>query len=566
MNTQSTRTPTSGLLVIMLLVSSLALSGAAWADQYEPGPPDPDKVLVVNLADPGAVQTARTRILAHGAKLHGANGTNFGPDGLLYIASFIGGGIEVLNPNSGRVVRHITLEQGMDGPDDLTFGPDGSLYWTSISTGKVGVMSPDGAQSLLAQLPPGVNPITFSEDGRLFVALDFLGEGLYEIYLDGSPPRLVLGDLGWLNAFDFGPDGYLYGPIYNQGKLVKIDVDTGELWILAEGFYNPVAVKFDASGRLHLLVQGTGEVLSMNPDGSDQQVVARLVPGLDNLAFDSRGRLFVTHAEEGLVYRILPNGKGLIISRGGMIAPGGVAALPGFLGKDRVFVADFWTLREFNGKTGRQLSVERHSLGAPHTVAPDGEDLLVSSWMDNTVYSYDPDSMAVLDTRYDFAGPMNVIRFQGYLVVAELGTGMVVRSSGPGDRQVLTELAIPIGLAATEDDLYVADWAIGAVYQIVSDGAPVFIPIASELASPEGLAVMPGGDLLVVEGGAGRVSRINLQTYEVTPFAEGLQLGLAPISDMPPFFIFNGIAVGPSGAIYVSGDKANVLYRIDIRP
>jgi sugar lactone lactonase YvrE len=567
MNTKMARNISNLLLVLVLLVSSLALSGAALAEQYQPGPHDPDQVPVSTKMDPDAPQTVRTRILARGATIHGANGTNFGPDGLLYIASFIGGGIEVLNPDSGRVVRHITLEQGMEGPDDLTFGPDGSLYWTSISTGKVGVISPDGTQSLVAQLPPGANPITFSDDGRLFVGLDFLGDGLYEIYLDGTEPRLILDNLGWLNAFDFGPDGYLYGPIYTQGTVVKIDVDTGESWVVADGFALPVAVKFDAYGRLHLLAQGTGEVVRMNPDGSEQTVIARLVPGLDNLAFDSRGRLFITHAEEGSVYRILPNGKGLLISRNGMIAPGGVAVLPGDLGMDRVFVADFWTLREFNGQNGRQAAVERHVLGAPLTVAPDGDNLLVSSWMDNAVYSYDPAGMALLDTRYDFIAPMNAIRFQGDLVVSEMGTGMVVRSSGPGDRQVLAELALPIGLAATEDDLYVADWAIGAVFQIIADGAPVFIPLAFDLTLPEGLAVAPDGNsLLVVEGGAGRVSRIDLATHEVTPFAEGLQLGLPPISDMPPFFVFNGIAVGPSGAIYVSGDKANLLYRIDIRP
>jgi sugar lactone lactonase YvrE len=568
MNTKMSRNISNLLLVLVLLVSGLALSGAAWAEQYQPGPPNPDQVPVSTNMDPDAIQTVRTRILARGATIHGANGTYFGPDGLLYIASFIGGDILVMDPNSGRLVRTINLLPELDGPDDLTFGPDGSLYWTSISTGKVGVMAPDGTQSLVAQLPPGANPITFSDDGRLFVALDFLGDGLYEIYLDGvTPPRLILDDLGWLNAFDFGPDGYLYGPIYTQGKVVKIDVDTGDSWVVADGFALPVAVKFDTYGRLHMLAQGTGDVVRMNPDGSDQQVIARLVPGLDNLAFDSRGRLFVTHAEEGSVYRILPNGKGLIISRGGMIAPGGVAALPGLLGNDRVFVADFWTLREFNGKTGRQLSVERHSLGAPHTVAADGEDLLVSSWMDNAVHTYDPASMTVLDTRFDFIAPMNAIRFQGDLVVSEMGTGMVVRSSGPGDRQVLAELGLPIGLAATDDDLFVADWAIGGVFQIIADGAPVFIPLAFDLAFPEGLAVAPDGEsLLVVEGGAGRVSRIDLATHEVTPFVEGLQFGLPPISDMPPFFVFNGIAVGPSGVIYVSGDMKNVLYRIDIRP
>ena len=64
-----------------------------------------------------------------------------------------------------------------------------------------------------------VNPITFSEDGRLFVALDFFGDALYELDPDlVKPPRLITQDLGWLNGIDWGPDGFLYGPIGRKEK------------------------------------------------------------------------------------------------------------------------------------------------------------------------------------------------------------------------------------------------------------------------------------------------------------------------------------------------------------
>jgi hypothetical protein len=52
---------------------------------------------------------------------------------------------------------------------------------------------------------------------------------------------------------------------------------------------------------------------------------------------------------------------------------------------------------------------------------------------------------------------------------------------------------------------------------------------------------------------------------EVQALAEGLALGLTGPKPLPPTFFFNGVAASPSGTIYVSGDAANVVYRIDRR-
>jgi hypothetical protein len=430
-------------------------------------------------------------------------------------------------------------------------------------------MTPDGTQSVVAQLPPGVNPITFTDDGqRLFTALDFLGDGFYEVYLDGvTPPRLIIPTLGWLNGFDFGPDGLLYGPLIQPAKVVKINVDTGEMWDVVTDVYGTAAVKFGPDGMMYFINQPTGEVKRMDLDSGEIELITILPNSLDNLAFDAKGRLFVSSAEDGFIVEVMQNGQVRPVSPGGMIAPGGVAVLPDGKGHDNLFVGDLWVLRQFNGQTGKELFVERGDMAEAHSVAADGENLIVTSFMSNAVYLYDPSTRLLIDTRLDFNMPINAIRFEGDLIVGELGTGSVVRSSGFGDRQVLATLAVPLGLAATDDNLWVADWALGMVFQLVRDGHPVMIPLADGLDEPEGLAVMPDGNLLVVEAGAGRVSIINSETGVVTPYVEGLLLGGMHLSGLPPFLIFNGIAVSQqTGAIYVSGDTANVLYRIDKRP
>jgi len=520
----------------------------------------------------------KIKILVQGTPIHGANGIYFDKNDLLYVASVTGRDIQVMDRESGEILRRIGPEQGVEGPDDLIFGPDGSVYWTSILTGEIGRLSPNGIKTG-QMVAPGVNPITFSQEGRLFTALDFLGEGLYELDPDlKNPPQLLIQTLGFLNAMQFGPGGYLYGPIFNQNKVVRIDVDVRTVTTVADGFGLPVAVKFDSQGRLHALDLLTGEVLRIDIQTGAKEVIAHLEPGLDNLAFDSQGRLFVSHSQDSSIVEVFPNGQARVVSPGGLLAPGGIAVMPRPDGRESLFVADVFTLREFDGVSGQPLSLARHfitlpGLTSPGTVSRDGQNLVLSSWFGNAVQVWNPKAQQVLENYDDFAVPLNAIRFQGDLVVIELGhspgAARVVRVSSSG-RIPLADasqgLILPIGLESSVDgNLWVSDWATGKVWQIVAKGAPLTPPIlvAQGLSHPKGLAMDHGGGLLVVESGAGRLSRIDLSSGGIWPVAEGLLLGAEAIPGTPPTGIFNGVAVGPSGVIYVTGDKGNVVYRLD---
>lgn len=237
------------------------------------------------------------------------------------------------------------------------------------------------------------------------------------------------------------------------------------------------------------------------------------------------------------------------------------------------------------------MGVENGSIAAeggpatPLTVAADGDRLLLSSWLANAVQVWDP-ATRTLEASYDAATPINAIRFRGELVVAELGmlpgqppceprvvrvTCAAAAPPAPAARTTLIGAAdglrVPAGLAATEDDLWVGDAATGTVWQVVDDGAALAPPVAvaTGLAQPEGLAVTPDEELLVVEAGAGRLSAIDPATGAVRVVAAGLALGAPGTSVFPPTWFFNGVAVGPSGTVYVTGDVANVVYAIDPR-
>jgi len=516
--------------------------------------------------EPAAVPPLlQAEIFATGAPLHSTNGIYFGPDGNLYIGCIGRQEIVVMDPESGAILNRFGHEIGVTSPDDLTFGPDGSMYWTNLMTGEVGRLAPDGTVTT-QQIALGVNPITFSDDGRLFVALDFMGDALYE--LDPAlvaPPRLLAEKLGFLNAFDFGPDGYLYGPIYTQGKFVRIDVDADPVTIetVADGFVTPAAAKFNAQGELYVLDQGRGEVVWIDIETGAKTVVATLPIGLDNLAFNAEGRLFVSHNHQGYIFEVNADGTARTVSPGGMSASSGVAVLMQD-GVETIWVASIFALNDFDAQSGQPGSfVERNAL----TVAADGENLVLTSWFANVVEIWKPatgESIAAYD---DFAVPLNAIRFQGDLIVAELGTASVLRVNSADAAQrtpLITNMAVPVGLAATDDDLWVGDFATGQVVQLMADGEVLGKPVivATGLAGPEGLAVTDDGRLLVVESGAQRLSAINLATGQVTPIVEGLALGAPGWPNMPPTATFNGVAVDTAGTIYVTGDIDNVLYRL----
>ncbi|MCJ7756652.1 MAG: hypothetical protein MUP24_00790, partial [Gillisia sp.] len=234
------------------------------------------------------------KVIARGAPLKGANGIDIGPDGNLYVASVIGLEITVMDKQNGKISKRLGQETGVKGPDDLVFGPDGSLYWTNIFIGTVGRLKPDGTMTEQF-VAPGVNPITFSPDGRLFVGLDFLGDGLYELDPNLSePPRPIIISteaipfpLGFFNAFDFGEDGRLYGPLFAAGMVISVDVGgpgvpptstpfvDGTAQVVATGFKNPASAKFDPEGMLTVLDQ-TGEVFKVDPETGEKTLFITL--------------------------------------------------------------------------------------------------------------------------------------------------------------------------------------------------------------------------------------------------------------------------------------------------
>ncbi|MEM6701697.1 MAG: hypothetical protein AAF690_03275 [Acidobacteriota bacterium] len=517
--------------------------------------------------EPAAQPTADEafEVLTTGSKLRGANGLMFGPDGRLYQTSVVTPAVAVIDPETGEFLETWGPEQGARGPDDIAFGPDGSAYWTDISIGEVVRRMPDGEWKVIANLGAGVNPITFSDDGRLFVSQCFMDTGLYELDPDGvDPPRSIRDDLGpgcGLNGMDWGPDDKLYGPRWFRGEVVRVDVDSGEMETVADGFQVPAALKFDSQGRLHVLDSLAGEILRVDTESGDKEVVGRATPGLDNIAFDAEDRLFFASFADGFVAEVLSPEENRILSPGGINMPGGIAYRDG-----QLFLADFFALRSLDAATGEITRSERDvigfsELGSSMSVQLAGEGLILTSWFDNAVRLWDPSTRSLLG-KFDIELPIDALTIEGDVVVSQWAAGQVVRFSpdAPEEREVLlSDLSGAAGLATQAGALYVTDQVAGTLTKVEGGEATT---VATELSGPEGVAVGEDGTVYVVEAEAGRVSAIDGGGNRKT-LAEGLELQVPATGAFPKTMLFNGIALG-DGVLYVSGDRANSLYTVGL--
>jgi sugar lactone lactonase YvrE len=529
-------------------------------------------VLLLSVATPAAAtqrpepMDARQGIeVGRAAETNSLNGIYVSPnDGNVYVASVGGDEITVHDPNSGRLLDRIGPERGVHGPDDVFITDDGTIYWTEILTGHVGMLEPDG--TFMRQfVGPGVNPITMSDDGRLFVGRLFLGQGLYELDPNLVDPPVELNANLFVNSFDFGPDGHLYAPSFFTGEVLKIDVDSA-IPVSSEVVANvggvSSAVKFNSLGEAYAVNIGEGKVLKLDLSGADAHELVLDVEGtIDNIAFNTEDVLFVAVGADNEIIRIRPNGHTRTITRRGLGLPGDVAVSP----DGTVWVTELFAMNGFTrGKTPTTSFYDRFlppgaGFAGATTVVADGDNLLLTSGFANAVQVFDPATGGVsLDIR-TLAGVTNAVRHDGDIVATQIALGNVVNAEDPTE-VILDGLFVPLGLASDGDALYVGDWATGIVWA-VDDGGTA--PLATGLAFPEGM-VVDGDRLLVVETGLQQVTAIDLATGDTYPVIVGLDYSDRNPEGFFPFGMMSGVDVTDRW-IYVSDDGVNQVYKFHKR-
>ncbi len=555
----------AAVVLLALGATALSIGGGALAQQATPPPP---------------AKEYNQQILVPGSWFHGVHGLAFNKDDQLFAGSVIGQSIYRVQVDSGEVDRFIGEPNGM--ADDIAFADDGTMAWTAFLLGKVFIRKPNGKIIEVANGMAGPNSLAFSKDGRLFVSEVFLGDALYEIDLKNvdkpefktfprNDLRRIADKLGGLNGFEINKnDGFLYGPLWFKGQAVKINLENGMVEVIASGFKTPAAANLDPQNPDNLYVVDTanGSVWSVSLTSKQKKLVASLKPGLDNLAFDSRGRLFVSSMTDNGIYLVdKVTGSAKTIVEGRLAIPADIAVVTES-GKETVHVADVFSYRTVDGRSGAVSDVLRvhgdtHSYPIGLSIGP--KHVLLSSWFSMTVEKIDRKTGKLVATLGEFAAPVDALEANdGTLYVAELRSGNLVKVSPDGKTRstVVKELRAPVALAQGPGNLiYVTEIAAGAVTQIdVATGARKVV--ADNLAGPEGIDVGPDGKLYVAEVGQKRIVAIDPATGAKTIIASNLDIGLPAYPGGPPALVPTGVAVAKSGNIYVSSDIRNGMYKL----
>ena len=464
-------------------------------------------------------------------------------------------------------------------PDDVAVASDGTLYWSDYFYYSTIFSRKPGGPSV-PLLPPGsvpfANPVTLSTDEtRLFYAQCWNPDpvnGVYEYNLMTNTTTTLLDSIPGCasNAMDFINET-LYMPRPFEGRVVKLDLaNNNTVSNVTTGWGGaPNSLKFDSEGRLYATNTGNGEIVlidTTNPDTeNNRQIVAQTPPGsIDNLALDKEDRLYLSSASDGSIFEVLTNGDLRTVVPGQFSIPMGVAIL-----KDTLFIVHTGALFGFDAATGER-TIETRSIpgGAgsfyePTSLATWNDDLVLLSFVSGALQIYDPFSETIKLTTF-FSGPIDAQPFNDGLVVTDFANGTVVLASGDdfSERQVIFTSPGVAFLAGDDENVYLTDLADQALYQIIQDGTILDPPtiIASGFTGPEGIALLPGGDkILLVDAGKETLEEVDIATGGVKTIA--VDLGFLPGIPGVELGFGNDVAVDEDGAIYVNGDRTNEIYK-----
>ena len=496
--------------------------------------------------------------LTRPSRLNGANGIRTGADGRIYVAQVAGSRVSAIDPDSGAIETISPIGGGVTGPDDLVFDDRGDLYCTEITQNNVSVLRANGTSEVLTGGINVANPITFHQ-GKLIAGELTMNARIMELDRGGGAPRVILDNIPMVNAFDVGPDGKLYFPAQAANEIWRVSLDGGEPEVVAKDLGVPDSVKFHPDGYIVSTQVYSGQVLKIDPRTGEKELLADIGPGLDNVTFVN-GRTFVSHIT-GSIHEITAPGQVKPLVDKGLQWPLGLA-----LGADgTLFVSDGGFTYHVSPGGDLVLAGMLFSPGFPgwvRDVAASGPGEWVVTTANGTVNRFWPERQESELIASGYGLLMGIaVAADGAVVFADAASGKVLSAKGGNIDELASGLEHPMGLALdASGTVYVAESAAGRVVKITGGRTETVI---DGLFEPQGLAVADG-KIYVIDVKAKQLVSSDLSGAALHSVASGLPVGAPPgltaprlggVGDMcGPMHTMTGVAAGPDGTIYLSGD------------
>ena len=519
-------------------------------------------LLGANAREPQAASGWQITRLLPASGLYGANGMQFGPDGRLYVTQAFGSQITAVNVKTGGLEVISPLGGPIIAPDDVAFDSHGTMYVTEVMSARVCARTPDGKTRIVADNLPGANGITIHQD-RVFID-EFRGGGrIFELYpYSDRAPRMIADGLRGPNALMVGPDGKLYFPLVPQGEVWRVDIETGAREKVVDGLKSPPAVKFNRKGELIVPQAGTGEVVRIDIHSGAKTVIAKVRPGIDNLAFSPDNRLFLSHFVDGGVAEVATDGSNTerVLVPKGLVGPWGIAC--GDAGQlylnDGLSLAILLPTKAISRLGGL---LDNSFPGFVRSLAAGAPGELWLTTIAGDVVQFFPDGRPFKMLARKLQEPYGIAPVSsGAVVVAEKGSGKLLRVDAAGQTTTVASGFSHPGevVAASDGSLFVSDVGAGRIARVEKDGS--IATLVDGLSKPSGLAFLRQDTLLVLDRDTKELHSVNINSKQRQTLASSLPVGDPPGCSRGPMEFSGGLAVAQDGTVYIAGDgEGNVL-------
>ncbi|MGH7961036.1 MAG: virginiamycin B lyase family protein, partial [Candidatus Binatia bacterium] len=424
-----------------------------------------------------------------------------------------------------------------------------------VMSARVCARTPDGQVRIVADNLPAANGITIHQD-RVFIDEFRRGGRIFELYpYSGRAPRQIADNLLGPNALAVGPDGKLYFPLVPLGEVWRVDIDTGAREKVADGLKSPPAVKFNRRGELIVPQAATGEIVRIDRQSGTRTIIAKVRPGIDNLAISADNRLFISHFIDGGVAEVATDGSHAerVLVPQGFVGPWGLAC--GDAGQ--LYAADGLSLAEVSpiGEVRRLGALlDEHFPGIVRGLAAGAPGELLMTIITGDVVRYSVAQRAFSALARKLQQPAGIARLSDNTVaVVEAGSGKLLRLDAAGQvTTIAADLAQPCAVVATPDDtLFASELGKGRIVKIEKTGQ--VSSVIDGLSQPQAIALLRN-TLLVLDHGNKDLRAVDLATGRSDTLAADLPVGDPSGRSRGPIAFLGGLTVGPDGMIYIAGD------------